>query len=61
MHIDAQQLHTRTHVLNSATCAATSVYVFLQAHMDTRKNVHATTTGRPRKEAPSAHETQTNN
>jgi len=50
----AQQLNTRSHVCSSATNAVPSACVFPQALMATSSSAPATTTGRPRGEAPNA-------
>ncbi|RWR73092.1 hypothetical protein CKAN_00134500 [Cinnamomum micranthum f. kanehirae] len=51
---DARQRPTRSHACYTATNAARSVSVCRPAHMGTRRSAHATTTGRQRKEDPSA-------
>lgn len=45
-----RQLRTGSHACSSATSAATNACVYLQALTGTKKNVHATTNGRQRKE-----------
>ncbi|XWS73611.1 hypothetical protein CRYUN_Cryun02cG0143400 [Craigia yunnanensis] len=51
---DALQQRTRSHACFSVKSAVPSAYVCLQAHMETNNIAHATTTGRPREEAPNA-------
>ena len=51
---DAQRLRSRNHVCSSVENVAPSAYVCLLGHMETSICALATTTGRPREEAPSA-------
>ncbi|KAK2643962.1 hypothetical protein Ddye_019157 [Dipteronia dyeriana] len=48
--------HIKSHACFSATSVAINACVFLLALMDTKKNVHAITTGRPKKANLSVHE-----
>ncbi|KAK7859441.1 hypothetical protein CFP56_005964 [Quercus suber] len=54
--IGVQKHIIRSLVYSTATNAVTNVCAFPRAHMETRKNVHATTTGKLRRVGPSAHE-----
>ncbi|XP_035546611.1 uncharacterized protein LOC109019072 [Juglans regia] len=53
---DAKKHITGSHVCSSATNVVRNVSVFPREHMGTRKNVHATTTGKLRKVGLSAHD-----
>ncbi|OVA01697.1 hypothetical protein BVC80_9071g13 [Macleaya cordata] len=46
----AQRLRIRSHVCSSASSAAPNASVYHQERTVTNRHVHATTTGRPRKE-----------
>ncbi|KAK9091575.1 hypothetical protein Sjap_024752 [Stephania japonica] len=50
----AQGLRIGSHACSSASSAAPSAFVFLLEHMVTNRHALVTTTGRPRREAPSA-------
>ncbi|XP_042493136.1 uncharacterized protein LOC122072706 isoform X2 [Macadamia integrifolia] len=54
--IDVLQRLTRITACSSATCAARSVCVSHLVLMGTRRNALATTTGKPKKGGPNAHE-----
>ncbi|URE08461.1 hypothetical protein MUK42_03827 [Musa troglodytarum] len=56
VNIDAPRLRTRSPACSSARSAAPSAGVFLQEPTRTRRFAHATITGRPREEVPSAHD-----
>jgi len=53
-HQGAQPQLTRSRACSTVTSAVQSVCVFLQEHTGTSRCAPATTTGRPREEAPSA-------
>lgn len=52
--IDARQHRTGSHACSSAKNVVQNVCVYLQGHMETSKNVHATITGKLSKEVPNA-------
>ncbi|GKV00182.1 hypothetical protein SLEP1_g12917 [Rubroshorea leprosula] len=54
VHTVAQQLRTRSLACSSASSAVPNASAFLQVLMATGRSALATTTGRPRKENPSA-------
>ncbi|GLT57637.1 hypothetical protein SLA2020_305950 [Shorea laevis] len=54
VHTVAQRLRTRSLACSSASSAVPNASAFLQALMVTGRSALATTTGRPRKENPSA-------
>ncbi|KAL9673470.1 hypothetical protein QQ045_029728 [Rhodiola kirilowii] len=51
---DVQKHRTGSHVFSTATCVVSSASAFHRGLMTTRKSVLATTTGKQRKENPSA-------
>ncbi|GLJ49997.1 hypothetical protein SUGI_1063510 [Cryptomeria japonica] len=53
VHTGAQRLNTESHACSSARSAASSVDVFLQEPMATKRSAPATTIGKPKKENPS--------
>ncbi|KAF5180259.1 hypothetical protein FRX31_030152 [Thalictrum thalictroides] len=55
-NFDVPQLLIRSHAISIATIAAKNVFVSLLVHMEAKRNAHATTIGRHRKESPSAPE-----
>ncbi|WOL18041.1 hypothetical protein Cni_G26834 [Canna indica] len=54
VNTDAPKLPTRSPACSSVSSVASSAGVFLQVPMPTRRSAHATITGRPREEVPSA-------
>ncbi|KAH9310144.1 hypothetical protein KI387_038055, partial [Taxus chinensis] len=59
VHPGAQQPPTKSHVCFTVTNAVQSACVFHLEHMETSSSAPATTTGRPKEEAPNALESET--
>jgi hypothetical protein len=52
VHIDAQTHSTRSHACSFVKNVVPNAYVCLVVPMETKKYVHAITTGRPKEEDP---------